>query len=129
MELILHWVREPTMTQSHQVGAGAAFFSWGTRAIRSARARRRPHFDLEQLESRQLLTSIAEFAVPSGTHSFPDGIAAGTNGNLWFTEYSANRVGSINSTTGKTTDYLLPTKNAEPFRIVVGPDKNVWFTE
>jgi streptogramin lyase len=42
-----------------------------------------------------------EFAVPTDS-SHPFGIAAGPDGNLWFTEYSGNKIGRI-TTAGVVT--------------------------
>ncbi|MFI5457240.1 MAG: hypothetical protein ACHRXM_17480 [Isosphaerales bacterium] len=118
------------MTQRHQAWTGAAFFSWGARRpSRGAGAWRRPRPCLEHLESRRLLSGISEFSVPSGSHTFPDGITAGANGKLWFTEFNADKIGTINSVTDKFAEFPLPTNNAQPFRITLGPDKNIWFTE
>ena len=85
---------------------------------------------LEPLESRQLLsaTSITEFPTPTAAAA-PVGITLGPDGNLWFTEYGADKVGTINPTTHATTDFPLPTAAAEPEGITAGPDGNLWFTE
>jgi virginiamycin B lyase len=96
----------------------------------SGRARRRhPRPELQQLESRRLLASITEFPLPSGSSSAPDGIAAGTNGDLWFTEFNADKIGTIDAASRKITEYPLSTPFAQPFRITRGPDGNFWFTE
>jgi hypothetical protein len=57
------------------------------------------------------------------------GIAAGPDGNLWFTEPDANKIGRI-TPAGKVTEF--PTgisSNASLGAITAGPDGNVWFTE
>jgi virginiamycin B lyase len=41
------------------------------------------------------------------------GITLGSDGNLWFTERFANRIGKI-TTSGTITEYDLPTPNAQP---------------
>lgn len=66
----------------------------------------------------------------------PNGIAAGPDGALWFTEsqgayfYRATdaRIGRI-TTSGKITEYLVPTSKSGPTGIVQGPDGNMWFVE
>ena len=37
---------------------------------------------------------ITEYAVPTAA-SYPVGITAGPDGNLWFTEYSGNKIGQL----------------------------------
>ena len=58
----------------------------------------------------------------------PVGIAAGADGNLWFTEKQANRVGRI-TVDGAITEFALPTAKASPDGIALGPDGNIWFSE
>ena len=55
-------------------------------------------------------------------------ITAGPDGALWFTEYSANRIGRI-TTAGVITEYTVPTASSKPYGIAVGPDGALWFTE
>jgi streptogramin lyase len=62
-------------------------------------------------------------------NSGPEGITAGPQNALWFTEYHGNRIGRI-TTAGKVTEFpVLPNANSEPENIVVGPDHDLWFTE
>jgi len=92
--------------------------------------RTRARFRLEGLEDRCLLSgisSITEFPV-EGSSDFR-GIAAGPDGNLWFTDSSANSIGAINPTTHAISLFSLPTPNALPNAITAGPDGNLWFTE
>ncbi len=91
--------------------------------------RRRSRPCLDVLESRRLLAAVTEFPVPSGVGASPDGIAAGPGDSIWFTEYGADKIGTINSVTHAISEYPVPTPNAEPFRITLGPDGNLWFTE
>ncbi len=74
------------------------------------------------------LGQFGEFATPTGS-SGPEGIAAGSDGNLWFVEFDADKVGEINPTTHAITEFSLPTANAGPSGIGLGPDGNIWFTE
>ncbi|HEV2032957.1 MAG TPA: hypothetical protein VGU71_01965 [Candidatus Dormibacteraeota bacterium] len=62
----------------------------------------------------------------SGTS--PSGIASGPDGNLWFTEASANRVGRM-TPAGVLTEFPIPTFDSSPSAIVAGPDGNLWFVE
>jgi virginiamycin B lyase len=70
---------------------------------------------------------IIEYALPTA-NAGPQGIVAGPDGNLWFTEFNANKVGRI-STDGVITEFPIPTLNSGPRGITAGPDGNVWFTE
>ena len=58
----------------------------------------------------------------------PQGIAVGPDGNLWFTEYTANQIGRVTSA-GVITEFPIPSANSGPWGIVAGPDGNLWFTE
>ncbi|MFF9013421.1 hypothetical protein ACF09C_10705 [Streptomyces sp. NPDC014870] len=70
---------------------------------------------------------ITEYPLPQA-NSFPQGIAAGPDGNLWFTETDGDRVGRI-TTAGAITEYATPTANSSPRGIAAGPDANMWFAE
>jgi virginiamycin B lyase len=86
---------------------------------------------VETLESRCLLSlTINEFAVLT-RNSGPFGIAAGADGNLWFTETSSNpsHVGEINPVTHVVNEFPVPTVTAIPTFITAGPDGGLWFTE
>lgn len=52
---------------------------------------------------------ILEYPIPTANSS-PQGIAAGPDGNLWFTESNANKIGRI-TTDGIFTEYPIPTAN------------------
>jgi streptogramin lyase len=58
--------------------------------------------------------------------SSPDGIAAGSDGALWFTNYGNNSIGRI-TTAGVVTNYTGPGIDA-PWGITGGPDGALWFT-
>ena len=72
---------------------------------------------------------MTEFPIPTA-NSFPYGIAAGPDGNLWFAEISglANKIGRI-TTVGVVTEFPIPTAFSNPEGIAAGPDGNLWFTE
>ena len=74
---------------------------------------------------------ITEYPLPSGLlypQKVPSGIAAGPDGNMWFTEYQGNAIGRI-TPDGTITEYPLPTAGSQPNGIAAGPDGNLWFTE
>ena len=55
-------------------------------------------------------------------------ITAGPDGNLWFTEEGANKIGRI-TPSGRITEFPIPTASSGPDGITAGPDGNLWFTE
>ena len=57
----------------------------------------------------------------------PNAIAAGPDGNLWFTESPGTNIGRI-TTAGVVTEFPTPSGNSGS-AITPGPDGNVWFTE
>ncbi len=76
----------------------------------------------------------------------PMDIIAGPDGAMWFTEYNSNRIGRLTTTnayppgrypaTNNYSDFLIPTLGSSgnhysqlPYRLTVGSDGNIWFTE
>ena len=59
----------------------------------------------------------------------PTWITTGPDGNLWFTENSANRLVQFNLTTHGFTQFPIPVANSGPTSITTGPDGNLWFIE
>jgi streptogramin lyase len=76
------------------------------------------------------MPAAGESKVDLTPNSRPTGIAAGSDGALWFTESaSPGRIGRI-TTDGDVTEYsdgLTPDR--APWMIAPGPDGNMWFTE
>jgi streptogramin lyase len=70
---------------------------------------------------------ILEYSIPTD-QSLPGSIAQGPDGNLWFTETAANKIGNI-TPLGLITEYAIPTPNSRPNGIAQGSDGNLWFTE
>ena len=70
---------------------------------------------------------ITEFPIPTAD-SVPLGIAAGPDGNVWFTEFGGNRIGRI-TPSGTITEFPLLTAYSYPYGIAAGADGNLWFTE
>ena len=71
--------------------------------------------------------TINEYTLPTA-NSHPHSIVTGSDGNLWFTEYTNNEIGKI-TTGGTITEYGTPTANSGPHDIAEGPDGDIWFTE
>src|SRR6478736_5386105 len=68
-----------------------------------------------------------EYPTPTNA-SFPWGITLGPDGNLWFTENHASKIGRI-TPAGAISEFNLPTGGGDPYDIVTGPDGALWFTE
>jgi len=68
---------------------------------------------------------ITEFPIPGSNAA---NITLGSDGNLWFTEVSANKVGRI-TPAGLITEFPVLTAGSFPYDITAGPDGNLWFTE
>ena len=77
--------------------------------------------------------TVTIFSAGIGSGSGPNGIAAGPEGDMYFTEYHGEKIGRITQA-GVITE--LPTEGqaqlspgAHPAGIVAGPDGNMWFSE
>ena len=89
---------------------------------RPARGTRRTAPAIEGLEDRRLLSiSITEFPIPTA-NSYPDAIAAGPDGNIWFTEPGQNQVARINPTTHVITEFPEPAGTGPLDSLVAAPD-------
>ena len=58
----------------------------------------------------------------------PGSITSGPDGNIWFVEQVANKIGRV-QLPGKIDEFSVPTAMSVPTGITGGPDGNVWFTE
>ncbi len=73
--------------------------------------------------------TFSEFSLGSFTQQIsPEEITAGPDGNMWFTEFTGNKIGRIDSN-GAISEFVVPTEGAGPQGITAGPDGNIWFTE
>ncbi len=68
-----------------------------------------------------------QFSIPVSTNR-PQWIAAGSDGNMWFTENPGGAVARI-TPAGVVTEFTVPTANAQPQMIIGASDGNLWFTE
>src|SRR5437870_5655210 len=69
--------------------------------------------------------AITEYPIPTAS-SLSFYIAAGPDGNIWFTESGTYKVAKV-TRVGIVTEYALPS-GTSPQGIVAGPDGNLWFT-
>jgi streptogramin lyase len=80
---------------------------------------------LEALEDRTV-PAVTEFPILTPA-SGPRDIVQGSDGNFWFTEFDADRIGRITQA-GVVTEFTLAAGTG-PDSIVSGPDGRLWFTE
>jgi virginiamycin B lyase len=70
---------------------------------------------------------VTEFPTPT-SNSEPRSIRNGLDGNLYFTEGNANKIGRI-TMGGIITEFTIPTPDSQPRQLEIDPDGNIWFTE
>src|SRR5262245_53251733 len=104
---------------------------WGRWRRMSRRSSQRHHYRprIEGLEDRQLLALIVtEFPTTLAAGAAPSQITTGPDGNLWFTEFGANKIGEMKPDGTLVTEIPLPAGSG-PEGITTGPDGNLWFAE
>jgi streptogramin lyase len=80
--------------------------------------------------SASLVGEVTEFSTGITPNSLPTGIAAGPEGDLWFTEnneFEATNIGRITAA-GVVTQFPIH-DFSEPRGITLGPEGDLWFTE
>jgi virginiamycin B lyase len=70
---------------------------------------------------------ITQFGGLTGS-STPYDVAVGQNGQVFFTEKTANKIGRM-TLTGVVSEFSIPTPTSAPTGIVAGPDGDIWFSE
>jgi virginiamycin B lyase len=99
------------------------------RGVRRPRQSTRYRPEVTALEGRWLPSTITEFPLPplNNPGGFTPAITNGPDGNLWFTDPAAIKVGRI-TPAGQVTEFT-PTAggNAAGSSITAGADGNVWF--
>ena len=71
--------------------------------------------------------NFAEIGVPTAA-SEPLGITQTLDGTIWFTEFSAGKIGRYDVNTSTFTEYALGSGHSPAF-ITEGRDGNAWFTD
>jgi streptogramin lyase len=84
--------------------------------------------------SRASAQEIVEFPIPTPNQA--RAIAAGPDGNLWFTEFSYDSGGTVATAgigritpDGVITEFPIPAASVNGHGITAGPDGNIWFSE
>jgi streptogramin lyase len=92
----------------------------------------RARLSLEYLEDRRAPSNvpIKLFPLTPGSldGSLNEDIAAGPDGNVWFSESKVDKIGRI-TPTGVVAEFSGLTSGAYPAGIAAGRDGNIWFTE
>src|SRR5258706_9396428 len=71
---------------------------------------------------------IREHRIPT-RDARPYILALGPDGNVWFCESGADKIGRLSPRDYAITEFALPSAGAMPIGIVAGADGNLWFTE
>jgi virginiamycin B lyase len=77
---------------------------------------------------------VLEYHTPTPDSS-PADLAFDAQGNLWFTELNANRIGKLDPAKAKSlssegiTEYELPHPNSKPHFLTIAKNGIIWFTE
>jgi virginiamycin B lyase len=79
------------------------------------------------LEDRCLLSTLVTTFRLSDPGSSANAIIAGPDGNIWFTETTAGKVGRV-TPAGVMQDFNLPT-GSSPVGMAIGSDGNLWITD
>jgi virginiamycin B lyase len=82
---------------------------------------------IAELVPSALAFTFAQFPTLTGGAD-PTVITLGPDGNLWFTETTASKIGKI-TPAGVVTEFALPSQGSLPSGITSGPDGALWFTE
>ena len=56
-----------------------------------------------------------QFQLPT-PNSYPQSVTLGPDGSVWFTEKLGNKIGRLSPTSGKISEFSVPTKDAGPTR-------------
>ena len=65
---------------------------------------------------------------PVATAANLQGIVAGPDGNLWFTESSSGKIARV-TTSGTVTEFKVTTPGSSPTAITAGPANTLWFID
>jgi streptogramin lyase len=82
-------------------------------------------------QTKAAAPAVNIFGIPVAS-SLPQTIIVGPDGNLWMTQFNANRIGRViasGTNIGTMIEYTIPTGDSRPYGIANGPDGNIWFTE
>lgn len=78
--------------------------------------------------TREIQGKYTVYDIPRD-YAVPHCLAPDHQGNIWYVEIGANRVGKFDPENRVFADYLIPTPESQPHGITVDKDGIVWFTE
>jgi virginiamycin B lyase len=78
--------------------------------------------------SNSVAAGVSYYNSNMTVHSRPTGITTGPDGNIYFTEQFAGKIGRI-TTNGVITEAPVTPTNTQPVSITTGPDGALWFTQ
>jgi len=85
-------------------------------------------YDINAVGKMTTAGTVTTYTLFSGNYSL-DGITAGTDGNMWVVASAQNQILRIATNGVVTGQFLIPTANSNPTKIVTGTDGNLWFIE
>lgn len=109
---------------ANQVGAGADGNLWVTSNFGGPPPGRSSDSSVFVVSTASKI--LNQFFLPQG--SFPQGIVAGSDKNMWIAERGTNKIARM-SANGSFVEFEVPTPNAGVQSIVAGTDAALWFTE
>lgn len=71
---------------------------------------------------------IEEWRIPT-PNSSPHDVIVASDGTIWFTEISANKIGSFDPDTRTFREWVIPTDSSRPHGLTLDNYGNIWFTE
>ena len=80
---------------------------------------------IDKMKTEGPAGQITRFRIPTA-RSHPWGIASGLDGDFWFTERDAGKIGRLTND-GKIAEFVVPNKGL-PSGITMGPNSEMWFT-
>jgi virginiamycin B lyase len=85
-------------------------------------------FNASKIAFAQYVSSAVETSDLGATPSGPaGGIACGSDGAIWYTVPTTNKIGRILN--GTVQEFSVPTAASTPYGILIGEDGSIWFTE
>ena len=79
-----------------------------------------------QPEAPRLIETGPAFAFPAGSN--PTALVYGPQGRLWSTLAGSNRLAGL-ALPGTVFTTTIPTPQALPYDLIIGPDRALWFSE
>ncbi|HTU82478.1 MAG TPA: hypothetical protein VMF61_10135, partial [Candidatus Acidoferrales bacterium] len=87
-----------------------------------------PEAGADEIARINIKGAVTAFKFRAAT-PIPGDVAEGPDGAIWFTQYTAGKIGRMTPAGKVTNEYTTPTKRSSPSGIVEGPDHALWFTE